>query len=60
VTRPELPLVEPMSRGEARRVDERDLQTVMETLWDLRRDTQEILELLREDEDGQEEEAEDA
>ena len=40
-------------------VDERDLQTVMETLFGIRADTLEILQLLREDEDG-EEEAEDA
>jgi hypothetical protein len=39
-------------------VDERDVQTVMETLFRIREDTTEILSLLREDDDG-EEEAED-
>ena len=41
-------------------MDDHDLQTVMTTLWDIRRDTAEILELLREDDDGEEEETEDA
>ena len=40
-------------------MDERDVQTVMETLFRIRGDTIEILSLLWEDEDG-EEEAEDA
>jgi hypothetical protein len=36
------------------RVDPRDLQTVMQALFDLRTDTQEILRLLAEDDDEEE------
>jgi hypothetical protein len=38
-------------------VDEEDVQTVMEALFLIRADTTEILRLLREDDDGEEEEA---
>jgi hypothetical protein len=39
-------------------VDERDVQTLMSTLFDIKTDTLKILDLLRED-DGEEEEEED-
>jgi len=40
-------------------VDEKDVQTVMETLSDIKSDTVKILRLLKEDEDGEEEEEQD-
>jgi hypothetical protein len=42
-------------RRESLAVEPDDVQTVMKALFDLRVDTQEILKLLREDEDGEEE-----
>jgi hypothetical protein len=57
--RPDRPLARRRASRDALAVDERDVQTVMETLFRIRGDTIEILSLLQEDDDG-EEEAEDA
>jgi hypothetical protein len=40
-------------------MDERDVQTVMETLFDIKSDTVKIMRLLKEDDDGEEEEEQD-
>jgi hypothetical protein len=49
-------LAEPGTKRDDLDVDERDMQTVMETLYDIRSDTLQILALLREDDDEEEEE----
>lgn len=41
-------------------IEDRDVQTVMRTLFEIRRDTTEILDLLREDDDEEEEEEEES
>ena len=42
-------------RGDDLAVDERDMQTVMELLWEIRDEVRAIRDLLEEDDDGEEE-----
>ena len=48
-------IVARMPRGDYLAVDERDVQTVMELLWEIRDEVRAIRDLLEEDDDGEEE-----